>query len=236
MKITDPDVIKNGEKDLIEAVTDDLDLNAVKDILKKRMAAAALSSKGGEIIVYNNEIAFRLDFDIQLSGSLIFDRQGNYIPESDKTGDEETNEPDDQENLISGDFDLEDIDINETLEEVGPQTLLDDTEDAEIEDSDTGVEKEQSTGETIEENLEINLPDYDFDDELDQESGDHDESEDGNIETQHISETEDNENTTDDLITDDIVDDDIVDDDIVDDDISDIIEESREFWEIKKDS
>ena len=65
MKITDPDVIKNGEKDLIEAVQDDLDLDAVKEVLKKRMAAAALSSKGGEIMVYNNEIAFRLDFDIE---------------------------------------------------------------------------------------------------------------------------------------------------------------------------
>ena len=80
-----------------------------------------------------------------------------------------THDPDDPENLISEDFDLEDIDINETLEEVGPQTLLDDTEDTEIED---------------------------------------------------------NENTTDDLIQ----------DDIVDEDISDILEESREFWEPKKDS
>ncbi len=124
MKITDPNVIKNGEKDLIDAVTDDLDLDTIKDILKNRMAAAALSSKGGEIIVHNNEIAFRVNFDIQLSGSLMFDRQGNYIPET------EDKEPDDQENLISEDFDLEDIDINETLEEVGSQTLLDDEKDS----------------------------------------------------------------------------------------------------------
>jgi len=197
MKITDPDVIKNGEKDLIEAVTDDLDLETVKDILKNRMAAAALSSKGGEIIVYKNEIAFRVNFDIQLSGSLMFDRQGNYIPE---TGDKES---DDQENLISEDFDLEDIDINETLEEVGSQTLLDDTEDAKIENNDTSVEEEQNTDESIEENLNINLPDYDFDDELDPESEDPDESDDG---------------------------------DIVSDDMGDILEESRDFWEPKKDS
>ncbi len=95
MKITDPDVIKNGENDLIKAVTDDLDLNAVKDVIKKRIAEADLSSKGGEIVVYDNEIAFRLDFDLQLSGSLMFDRQGNYIPESDETGNHENDIPED---------------------------------------------------------------------------------------------------------------------------------------------
>ena len=126
MKITDPDVIKNGEKDLIEAVKEDLDLNAIKEILKKRMAAAAISSQGGEIIVHNNEIAFRLDFDIQLSGSLIFDRQGNYIPESDET--------DDPENFISEDLDFDNITISETLEEVTPQTVIDDPEVPEIND------------------------------------------------------------------------------------------------------
>ncbi|MCP4022695.1 MAG: hypothetical protein GY729_12700, partial [Desulfobacteraceae bacterium] len=70
MKITDPDVIKAGEKDLIDAVQDDLDWDAVKEIIKEKMAATALSSKGGQIVVHNNEIAFRIDFDISLSGSL----------------------------------------------------------------------------------------------------------------------------------------------------------------------
>jgi len=84
MKITDPDVIKNGEKDLIQAVKDDLDLDTIKKIMQNKINAESLSSKGGEIVVHNNEIAFRLDFNIKISGSLIFDRQGNYIPESDE--------------------------------------------------------------------------------------------------------------------------------------------------------
>ncbi|MCP4718620.1 MAG: hypothetical protein GY860_04105, partial [Desulfobacteraceae bacterium] len=79
MKITDPQVIEEGEKDLIEAVREDLDLDAVRQILKERMAVSALSSRGGQIVVHNNKIAFRLDFDINLSGSLLFDRDGNYI-------------------------------------------------------------------------------------------------------------------------------------------------------------
>ncbi|RLC23178.1 MAG: hypothetical protein DRH93_07945 [Deltaproteobacteria bacterium] len=215
MKITDPDIIKNGEKDLIEAVKDDLDLDAVKEILKKRMEAAKLSSKGGEIIVHNNEIAYRLDFDIRLSGSLMFDRQGNYISESDQTVDDEPGEQeapgksDDQENLISEDFDLEDINIDETLEEVAPQTLLNDDEDTEIENIETPEEEE----------LNIALPDYNLDDELDPENGNPDENE--NEPDVEVGAQKD------DLIENDIGE---------DDDMSDILQESRDFWDQKKDS
>jgi len=215
MKITDPDIIKNGENDLIEAVKDDLDLDAVKEILKKRMEAAKLSSKGGEIIVHNNEIAYRLDFDIRLSGSLMFDRQGNYISESDQTFDDEPGEPeapgksDDQENLISEDFDLEDINIDETLEEVAPQTLLNDDEDTEIENIETPEEEE----------LNIALPDYNLDDELDPENGNPDENE--NEPDVEVGAQKD------DLIENDIGE---------DDDMSDILQESRDFWDQKKDS
>jgi len=154
MKITNPDIIKNGEKDLIEAVKNDLDLDAVKEILKKRMEAAKPLSKGGDIIVHNNEIAYRLNFDIHLSGSLMFDRQGNYISESTQTSDDDLNEPDNPENLISEDFDLEDINISETLEEVAPQTLLDDNDNTEDESIETPED----------EVLNIDLPDYDLDD------------------------------------------------------------------------
>ncbi len=215
MKITDPDIIKNGENDLIEAVKDDLDLDAVKEILKKRMEAAKLSSKGGEIIVHNNEIAYRLDFDIRLSGSLMFDRQGNYISESDQTVDDEPGEQeapgksDDQENLISEDFDLEDINIDETLEEVAPQTLLNDDEDTEIENIETPEEEE----------LNIALPDYNLDDELDPENGNPDENE--NEPDVEVGAQKD------DLIENDIGE---------DDDMSDILQESRDFWDQKKDS
>ncbi|MCD4675383.1 MAG: hypothetical protein K8S18_05225 [Desulfobacula sp.] len=247
MKITDPDVIKNGEKDLIEAVQDDLDLDAVKEVLKKRMASAALSSKGGEIMVYNNEIAFRLDFDIQLSGSLMFDRQGNYIPESDKTADDEADE---SERLMSEDFDLDDLDINETLEEVAPQTRVSETKDAETETNDIGEEEQQSTSETMEEELDIDLPDYDLDDELNPESGDYDENEGENIDTKKIADSDGSDIAMDDLEQlmdepeseseiekDDLIPNDIVDDDIADDDdINGILKESQAFWEEKKDS
>ncbi len=85
MKITDSNVvnvIKNGERDLIEAVINNIDLNTVKKIIQTKANAQTLTSKGGKIIAHNNEIAFKLNFSIEMNGSLMFDRQGNYLPES----------------------------------------------------------------------------------------------------------------------------------------------------------
>ena len=175
MKITDPDVIKSGEKDLIDAVKDDLDLDTIKDIMQNRMNAKALVSKGGEIVVHNNAIAFRLDFNLEISGSLMFDRQGNYIPESD------------EDNTLP-------------MEDFEPLT----------DEPDTDLETE-------------------LDPEIDLES-------DTETELEPEIETEEDDPGQNDMIDDEeLIDDDIVDDDIVDDDINDILKESRDFWESKKD-
>ena len=132
MKITDPDVIKNGEKDLIDAVKEDLDLDTIKEIIQNKMNAKALVSKGGEIVVHNNAIAFRLDFSIEISGSLMFDRQGNYIPESD-----EENAPP-----------IEDLDPLTDELETALDTDLDTDLDPEIDlesETDTDLESELAT-------------------------------------------------------------------------------------------
>lgn len=111
MKITDPGVIKNGEKDLIESLKEDLDLDAVREIIKKKLTAAALSPKGGEIVVHNNQIAFRMDFELCLNGSLMFDRQGNHIPS-------ESDEPCDPNEILKEkeENDVLDIDTDEKIE------------------------------------------------------------------------------------------------------------------------
>ncbi len=157
MRITDPGVIKNGEKDLIESLKEDLDLDAVREIIKKKMTTAALSPKGGEIVVHNNQIAFRMDFELCLSGSLMFDRQGNHIPESD-----EPHEPtEDAEPEIELEEEDDILDINDPLDI-----------------NDTLIDEEEPLGE----------------------------------------------------------DDTLIMDDLAGDDITDILKESRDFWEKKKDS
>ena len=176
MKITDPGVIKNGEKDLIDLLKEDLDLDAVREIIKKKMTSAALSPKGGEIVVHNNQIAFRMDFDLCLSGSLMFDRQGNHIPESDER-----------------------LDSNQGLIEEDEGDLM-------VPESNEDI----TTGEKT----DLDLPDYDLDplDDLDE------------LTEAPESEIEFKE------------DDPLLIDDLADDDITDILKESRDFWEKQKDS
>ena len=150
MKITDPEVIKNGEKDLITSVQEDLDLDTVRKILKERMAVATLASKGGQIVVHDNDIAFRLDFEVNMSGSLLFDRDGNFI--DDQTDDAVT-----PEQPSTDEIDL-DIDMDAALEDEDfgfPQPDDEPLEDTDTLDADLDEEEE----------LSISLPDYGLEDE-----------------------------------------------------------------------
>lgn len=181
MKITDPDIIKNGEKDLIEAIKDDLDPDTIQKIMQERMTSKAISSKGGEIVVHNNQIAFRMDFTIEIEGSVMFDREGNYISQL---------ESDDQDDLfedpLETSFEEDPEDIPESDENEAPaDDLMEDT--------------------LLDENL-MDDSMADMDDDI------------ADIDEDIMDEN-----------------DDIVDEDIVDDDINDILKESQDFWESKKD-
>ena len=198
MKITDPDVIKNGEKDLIDAVKDDLDLDTIKEIMQNKMNAKTISSKGGEIVVHNNEIAFRLDFSVEISGSLMFDRQGNYIPESNENNDQED----------------QDLESDEQLEIDLPDYGLDDeSEQEEMEQSDD-IDEENA------------LPVDDLDSLTDQPLQDLDAEIDPEIDLESELESE--------LQDDDTIQNDLIDDDIDENDMNDILKESQDFWETKK--
>jgi len=85
MKVTDPEIIRSGERDLIDAVKDDLDWDAVREILKKKIDLSSLSTSGGEIIVHENQVAFRVDLALNMELSLMFDRDGNHIPEREES-------------------------------------------------------------------------------------------------------------------------------------------------------
>ncbi len=226
MKITDPDIIKNGEKELIEAVKDDLDLQAVREILEKRMAASSLTPSGGEIVVHNNEIAFRVNFDVRLSGSLMFDRQGNYIPES-------VDEPSDDTGMDM-EVDMGDLDIHETLEEIGPESDPDDEALTNQDDFDDSTDPDME-----EEDLNISLPDYDLDDaegKVEEGLGEEmlldDELPSTDLEEEEYEEDILAQDSSEDIGESDLLE---AEEDLVDNDIGDILKESRDFWEQKKD-
>ncbi len=227
MRITDPQVILNGEKDLIASVQKDLSLDAVRDLFKERLSVRALSPKGGRIVVHDNDVAFRLDYEINLNGSLLFDRNGNLLEDSESTAPKQ--DPQD--------------------EEEAPASDLDDNLSINLPDYDDALDKEpgEAQAEVLEpedlpddfQNAESGLKIEDLEDEsaVDQDDSDILEADDGDELIDDLSKEDDIE----DLSVGELTDIDLEDGDKetkeagqdIDEDISDILQESRNFWDKK---
>jgi hypothetical protein len=82
MKITNSDVIKSGERELIDSIIGDLDWDTIEKIVKDRYKLQIqddVEYRQGDIIVHNNQVAYKLDFDVKMTLSVVFDRDGNYL-------------------------------------------------------------------------------------------------------------------------------------------------------------
>ena len=221
MKITDPEVIRSGEKDLIDAVKKDLDLDAVKDIIKNRLTAKALSSRGGQIVVHDNQVAFQLDFDVQLSGSLLFDREGNHIRTPEDPEPEQEAEPAESPETEASEDTDESLDSVE-LEDSGEETeILPESGDMAAPEPDEDMDDEEE--------MHIDLPDYGVEDEDVETDESPSPEEGGEPETLAGEEENDLENL-------DLEDEALLQEEVIDEDINGILQESRDFWEQKKDS
>jgi len=82
VKITNSDVIKSGERELIDSIIGDLDWDTIEEIVKNRHKLKIqddVEYRQGDIIVHNNQVAYKLDFDVKVTLSVVFDRDGNYL-------------------------------------------------------------------------------------------------------------------------------------------------------------
>jgi hypothetical protein len=82
MKLTDSEIIKNGERDLLDSITADLDWGAIEDIFMKEHNLAIdedIEYRSGDIIALEDQIAYKLEFEVKVNLSIILDRAGNYI-------------------------------------------------------------------------------------------------------------------------------------------------------------
>lgn len=82
MKITDHEVIKSGEQELIDAITADLDWGAIEKVFKEKHNLGIeedVEYKRGDIVVHNNQVAYKLEFDVNVVLSILLDREGKYI-------------------------------------------------------------------------------------------------------------------------------------------------------------
>ena len=91
VKITDIKIIKDSEKEFIDTITGDLNWDSIERIIKEKHHFTLqddIEYRNGDIIVHNNEVAYRLNFNVKVSLSVVFNRQGECIDiETDGDGD-----------------------------------------------------------------------------------------------------------------------------------------------------
>jgi hypothetical protein len=113
MKITNADVIKSGEKDLIDSITADLDWGAIENIFLTEHNLGIdedIEYKKGDIIACNNQVAYKLEFTVKVNLSVLINRDGEYLSvkisekqELRTTGESSGNKS------VSPDSDIEDV-------------------------------------------------------------------------------------------------------------------------------
>jgi hypothetical protein len=113
VKLTNPETIQESEKEFIDAINAELDWDSIEKLLLEKHKFAIqdeVDYKEGNLIVHDNQIAYKFDFEIKVPLSVIFNRQGECVEISTTRDDVESQD---------GDFLEEDdiIDDNEIIEE-----------------------------------------------------------------------------------------------------------------------
>lgn len=96
MKLTNPESIQESEKEFIDTINAELDWEAIEKMLLEKhnfTLQEEIDYKEGDLIVYNDKIAYKFDFEIKVPLSVVFNREGECLEISTKRND--FNEEDD---------------------------------------------------------------------------------------------------------------------------------------------
>ncbi|MFZ5571272.1 MAG: hypothetical protein ACOZF0_12750 [Thermodesulfobacteriota bacterium] len=108
MKITDSETIKSSEKELIDAITGDLDWQAIEQLFREKYHLGLqdeIEYRKGDLVVHNEQIAYRLEFDVKVALSVLFDRKGECIEVTavDRQGDSAYSDEDRKSETVQDD-------------------------------------------------------------------------------------------------------------------------------------
>ncbi len=177
MKISDHEVIQAGEQELIDAITADLDWGAIEKVFKEKHNLGIeedVEYKKGDIVVHNNQVAYKLEFNVNVVLSVLLDREGKYISavtpgdlesglsdNKDSQSDAsqtDVGEPENHNGAISPDLtslvstepEIEEAAAETDLEEVEEAGVDDDLEEAGDEEAPGAVEEVEAEADTQE--------------------------------------------------------------------------------------
>nr|WP_319394534.1 hypothetical protein [uncultured Desulfobacter sp.] len=92
LKLTNPESIQESEKEFIDTINAELDWDTIEQMLLEKHNFAVqddIEYKDGNLIVHNNEIAYKFEFEIKVPLSVIFNRSGECLSMSTTRDDEE---------------------------------------------------------------------------------------------------------------------------------------------------
>jgi hypothetical protein len=81
MSIVRPEIIDQWEKELFSSICSSVDLDKIKELLSDNYSLKILEEPEfaeGEILVYQNQIAYKLDFRTPVSFCMLLDKTGNF--------------------------------------------------------------------------------------------------------------------------------------------------------------
>jgi len=82
VKITETETIKNGEGEFVESLAGELDWSIIETLLKERFNLELhddVEYHNGDFVIHENKVAYKLNFDVRLTLSLVFGRDGECL-------------------------------------------------------------------------------------------------------------------------------------------------------------
>ncbi len=82
MKITEKEAIQDGEGEFVESLVGELDWGVIETILKEKYNLKLhddVEYHNGDFVVHDNQVAYKLNFDVRLTLSLVFGRNGECL-------------------------------------------------------------------------------------------------------------------------------------------------------------
>lgn len=82
MKVARTESIETGEKELLDTIIAELDWEVIEQKLKEKhniKLQEDVEFNNGDLVVHGNKIAYKLNFDVKITLSVLFDRLGECI-------------------------------------------------------------------------------------------------------------------------------------------------------------
>ena len=103
MKITNPETIQSSEKEFIDTINAELDWDAIEAMLFEKhnfTLEEDVDYKKGDLVVFNDQIAYKFDFHIKVPLSVVFGRDGKCLEISTSGSDDNPPEEDEEEGSL----------------------------------------------------------------------------------------------------------------------------------------